>query len=186
MSGIRIVAGEWRGHRLAVPKGASVRPTSERVREAVFDVLGPVTGHRVLDLFAGSGALGLEALSRGASHATFVEVDAHVAAVLEKNISSVRYGERTRVMRCEYGQALTRLAAAGSSFDLLFVDPPYRILEQVMGVLDPCLPGLLEADGLAVIEGPPGGKVHAAGEVLFSRRYGNTVVTMIAKGTRYR
>ena len=176
---IRIVAGTHRGRRLRVAAGTTVRPTSERVREAVFDALGPIGGLRVLDLFAGTGAMGLESLSRGAAECVFVENDLRVVSVLRENIAALDYEHVCRVIQSPYEKAAEGLAAAGRSFDLLFVDPPYRILTEVEVTLTPLLPALLGDGGIAVIEG---GKVsHAALGLspVFDRTYGDTRVTMI-------
>lgn len=186
MTSIRIIGGSRRGHRLRVPVAGAVRPTGERVREAVFDVLGPIEGLAVLDLFAGSGALGLEALSRGARMATFVENDPEVLGVLQENTRALGFATTAEVLKSDYQEALAAFAARGRSFDLLFVDPPYRMLSQVMGVLDPCLPSMLAADGVAVVEGPLGVTLVTALDVVFERRYGSTMVRMITKGRGYR
>jgi 16S rRNA (guanine966-N2)-methyltransferase len=182
---IRIVGGSRRGHRLRVPPDGEVRPTGDRVREAVFDVLGPVDNLTVLDLFAGSGALGFEALSRGARTATFVDSDPRVLGVLRDNARALAFAD-AEVLKSDYQDALAVFAARGRSFDLLFVDPPYRMLSQVMGVLDPCLPGVLTADGVAVVEGHFGDAPDTALDVVFQRRYGGTMVTMITKGRGHR
>lgn len=186
MTSIRIIGGSRRGHRLRVPVAGAVRPTGERVREAVFDVLGPIEDLTVLDLFAGSGALGLEALSRGARTATFVEDDPQVLGVVHDNARALGFTASAEVLKSDYQDALAVFAASGRSFDLLFVDPPYRMLSQVMRLLDPCLPRLLAADGVVVVEGPLGVSLATALEVVFERRYGSTMVTMITKGRGYR
>ncbi|HSL91736.1 MAG TPA: 16S rRNA (guanine(966)-N(2))-methyltransferase RsmD [Candidatus Limnocylindrales bacterium] len=122
---MRIVAGKWRGRPLRAPKGLAVRPTSDRVREAIFDILGGgVEGASVLDLFAGSGALGLEAISRGASRGVFVESDPAAFGFLRKNIESLGAGEAEAIL-LDYRQALRRLGARSMRFDLVFLDPPY-------------------------------------------------------------
>ncbi len=120
----RIVAGVWGGRRLAVPKGGDVRPTAERVREAWLAILGPMLpGARVLDLCAGTGALGLEALSRGAASATFVEAHAGVLSVLRANIAALGAEDRCTVVRAD---ALGFVAtSAPGSFDLAVADPPF-------------------------------------------------------------
>jgi 16S rRNA (guanine966-N2)-methyltransferase len=126
---LRIVAGAWRGRTLTVPSGIATRPTSDRVRQALFDMLlhapwggrEAVEGVRVLDVFAGTGALGLEALSRGAAHATFVEHDRAALAALRANIAACRADTRATVLAVD---ALT--LAAGGPANLLFLDPPYR------------------------------------------------------------
>jgi 16S rRNA (guanine966-N2)-methyltransferase len=121
---VRIIAGEWGGRRIQAPPGQATRPTTDRVREAWMSVLAPeIPGARVLDLFAGSGALGLEALSRGAAHATFVESAAPALRVLRANLEALGAGERATVVR---GDAL-RFAdgLAPGAFDLALADPPY-------------------------------------------------------------
>ncbi len=122
----RIVSGTWRGRRLAVPKDARVRPTAERVREAWLQILsGELPGARVLDLFAGSGALGLEALSRGAAHATFVELNPPSLAALRENIAALDAAGRATVKQ---GDAL-RMAASldQNAYDMVLADPPFTI-----------------------------------------------------------
>ena len=179
---IRIVGGSRRGHRLKVPREGSVRPTSERVREALFDILGPVDGLTVLDLFAGSGALGLEALSRGAAHCTFVEADNGVARTLGENIDTLGLSDRSEVLVMPYARALARLGFRGEAYHLLFVDPPYTMLPEVELALRPALPALLRPGGVIVIEGPPTLELDAGLEVVFRRRYGSTVVTIVMEG----
>jgi 16S rRNA (guanine966-N2)-methyltransferase len=121
---MRIIAGEFRGQRLARPTDARVRPTADKVREAWFSILGPrIPGARILDLFAGSGALGLEALSRGAAHATFVELRAPSLRALHANIASLSVASRTTVHRGDAVRFVRRLEPA--SFDVAFADPPY-------------------------------------------------------------
>ena len=129
----RIVAGLARGRRLAVPRGEVTRPTSDRAREALFstvDGLVPLQGAHVLDLYAGSGALGLEALSRGASHALFVEADARVARTLRENVDSVGLAGATALVNTAQKVALAEpagVSGAQSPYNIVFADPPYRL-----------------------------------------------------------
>lgn len=122
----RIVSGRWGGRRLQVPKDARVRPTAERVREAWLAILGPeLPGATVVDLFAGSGALGLEALSRGAAHATFIELNAPSLAAIQANITALGATEVATVRR---GDAMKAVAALEpGSFDIALADPPFSI-----------------------------------------------------------
>ena len=123
---MRIIAGEFRGRRLAAVKGR-IRPTSDRVREAIFSVLGPaVVEARVLDLFAGTGALSLEALSRGAGHAVLVEDHPTALNILRRNIKDLGLESRTRVLALPVAKALKKLAGWGEQFSLVFLDPPYE------------------------------------------------------------
>jgi 16S rRNA (guanine966-N2)-methyltransferase len=124
VSGLRIIGGEWRGRRLDFPAGRDLRPTGDRLRETLFNWLREdVPGARVLDLFAGSGALGLEALSRGASEAVFVERSRPVAQALRANLERLDAADRARVVSAD---ARRFLAGSPTPFDLIFLDPPFR------------------------------------------------------------
>lgn len=168
----RIIAGEAGGRRLKVPKGAHVRPTTDRVRESIFAALGSLVdleGMTVLDAFAGSGALGLEAVSRGAAHATFVERHRPTLAVLRTNVESLGFADRSRVVS---GDVLRWLAtAAPEPFDVAFCDPPYGfpVWDRLLGRLDARI--LVAESDRAVV-------THPAWSVLSERRWGSTVVQM--------
>jgi 16S rRNA (guanine966-N2)-methyltransferase len=144
---VRVVAGEFGGRRLAAPPGGGTRPTADRVREALFSMLGDVSGLRVLDLFAGSGALGIEALSRGAEAAVFVERNRKAAAVVRKNLDSLRL--RAPVVE---GDALTVIGQRQDPYDLVFVDPPYDSAPLLAGQLAERLPGVLSENARIVTE----------------------------------
>lgn len=124
---MRVIGGADRGRRLAAPRGMRTRPTADRVREALFDILGPsVTGLRVLDLFAGTGAVGIEALSRGAARAVFVERDRAALRALRANLAALRLPhERARVVAGDVLSVIPALAPSEAAFDLVFLDPPY-------------------------------------------------------------
>lgn len=123
---MRISAGEHRGRRLRSPRGTRTRPTSERLRQALFNALGArIQGARVLDLFAGTGAVGLEALSRGASTATFVEADRRAVASLRRNLLTLNLGGRARIVAADVLPTLARFRSARETFDCIFLDPPY-------------------------------------------------------------
>lgn len=123
---MRISAGEHRGRRLRSVKGVTTRPTSDLLRQAVFNVLGPrIQGARVLDLFAGTGSVGLEALSRGAATATFVEMDRRAVRTLQSNLETLNLAANARLIAGDVLRALKRLQAAGEAFDCIFLDPPY-------------------------------------------------------------
>lgn len=165
------MAGTARGRRLQTPPGSSTRPTADRVREATFNALGSlgaVTGE-VLDLFAGSGALGIEALSRGAARATFVDSDAQALATVRANLEATGLGDRASVVRSD---ALRFLAGAGR-FDLALLDPPYAFGDHEWEALL----ATLEAD-VAVLESGREVPVPPSWEVLRSKRYGGTVVLL--------
>ncbi|PZN12959.1 MAG: 16S rRNA (guanine(966)-N(2))-methyltransferase RsmD [Bacillota bacterium] len=153
---MRVTGGEWRGRVLRVPRGRAVRPTSDRVKQALFNVLAArVPGSRVLDLFAGTGGLGIEALSRGAREALFVEADPRVAGILRENLEALGAGERAAVWRQDVFSAVAKLAGDACRFDLILADPPYRrglAARTVEAVADA---GLLAADGVLVLEHDP-------------------------------
>ena len=178
----RIIAGEAGGRRLAVPRGEGVRPTSDRVKESVFSALGPgrLAGARVLDLYAGSGALGLEALSRGADHALFVERDAGAARAVRANIETLGFGDRA-VLRT--GAAATVLAGPppGEPFDLVFLDPPYDTPPaDVEGVLERLVKDTWVAPGATIMVERAAGssplRWPAGWGSTWERCYGDTLV----------
>lgn len=179
---IRITGGSAKGRSLRSPKGQDVRPTGARVRQAVFDVLGArVKGARVLDLFAGAGTLGLEALSRGAAFALFVDRSAREAALVRENVALLGLSDRARVVHMDALRFLARGAPQGGPCDVVFVDPPYRA-----GPLSALLPALFGTDiiapsGLAVVEhprqaAPPAGPGWTAGRTY---TYGTTAITLV-------
>jgi 16S rRNA (guanine966-N2)-methyltransferase len=132
---MRLTGGHDRGRRLIVPRGSNTRPTASKVREAIFNILGPPPG-AVLDLYAGSGALGMEALSRGAPRAVFVERDPNALSSLRRNLKEVAMEGRATVIGTDVRTALRRLAAAGEPFSWVFLDPPYaRETEGILGEL---------------------------------------------------
>jgi 16S rRNA (guanine966-N2)-methyltransferase len=176
---LRIISGSRRGRYIKVPRRGEVRPTSDMVRQAVFNALGPVGGLTVLDLFAGSGALGLEALSRGAAQCVFVESDPAVAAVLRENIRLLDYEPVSRVLLSDYREALESLHNTGKGVDLLFVDPPYRILGEVEGSLAPVVRTLLSERGVVVIESDSSFQASLGLTPVFARIYGDTKITMV-------
>ncbi len=141
---MRVIAGSAKGHPLSAPTGRGTRPTADRVREAVFSSLqAVVAGSRVLDLYAGSGALGIEALSRGAVRATFVERNRAACRIIDDNLTVTRVGDRAEVVQADVRAALRRLADDGVVVDLVFLDPPYQVdgdeLDEVLGLLVPVL-----------------------------------------------
>jgi 16S rRNA (guanine966-N2)-methyltransferase len=141
---LRVVAGKFKGRTLHAPRGTSVRPTSDKVRGAIFNVLGDVEGLRVLDLFAGTGALGIEALSRGATDATFVDVD---PAAARRNVDAL--GLDAAVQGAD---ALGWLPQAGDHYDLVFADPPYSSATRMGERLSQLLPAVLHESSLTVTE----------------------------------
>jgi 16S rRNA (guanine966-N2)-methyltransferase len=149
---MRIVAGERKGMRLDAPTGRGTRPTSDRLRETLFSVLGDVGGLHVLDAFAGSGALGLEALSRGAAHAELWETSPAALRVLRGNVERLGYGDRARVRRRDARRAMAQDVAVRVTYELILLDPPYTMLAALQQEFSLHLPQLLVPGGLAVIE----------------------------------
>jgi 16S rRNA (guanine966-N2)-methyltransferase len=148
---MRISAGEHRGRRLQSPKGSKTRPTSDLLRQAVFNVLGDrVQGARVLDLFAGTGALGLEALSRGAATATFVERDPAALESLRANLAALNLTARAWVRVGEVVPVLARLQRAGEMFDCVFLDPPYQG-DLAARCIETLAPGALLSDNALLV-----------------------------------
>ena len=171
---MRVVAGTARGRRLVAPAGTATRPSSDRVREAVFNALhslGAVEGADVLDAFAGSGALGIEALSRGAERATFVERDDRARRALRTNLDTTGLAERATVVT---GEALTHLAAPGRHYDLALLDPPYAY--DAWPVLLASVTARLAPTGVVVIESDRPVETGPSVQVVRVKHYGSTVV----------
>jgi 16S rRNA (guanine966-N2)-methyltransferase len=174
---MRIVGGDLRGRTLRAAPGRSTRPTADRVRQSLFDQLGQrCDGLRVLDLYAGTGALSLEALSRGAAHATLVEQDAKAAQVIQRNAGELGCAGRCTLVREEVSRALPRLSGP---FDLVFSDPPYalRAAQETLDALARL--GLVSTQGRVVLERDrrePGPALPEGFELLGERRYGDTAV----------
>jgi 16S rRNA (guanine966-N2)-methyltransferase len=148
---MRVVAGSRKGQRIAAPRGLETRPTSDRVRENVFNLVGALDGATVLDLYAGSGAMGIEALSRGAARAVFVERDADAVRTIERNLDKLRL-TGARVVRGDAVTTLAQEAGAGRKYDLVLVDPPYGMFSELQPQLARYLPPVLGEDGLLVLE----------------------------------
>jgi 16S rRNA (guanine966-N2)-methyltransferase len=170
---VRIIAGQHRGARIFAPKGLDTRPTSDRVREAAFNLIGPVDGAAVLDLFAGSGSMGLEALSRGAASAVFVENDREACRAIDRNIEKLR-AKGARVVQQDVLQAL---ATDRGTYDLILCDPPYGYPQ--LDRLAPYLPAKLAGDGLVVFETGAREEPEIQGlRVRTSRTYGSARLTL--------
>lgn len=175
-----MIAGLLGGRRLVAPKGMDTRPTSDRVREALFSALGDVTGARVLDLYAGTGALAIEALSRGAARATLVENARPALAALRENLTSLALLDRARVLAQPAARAVAALAAGEETFDLVFVDPPYADLPAVLPLLEALATRALAPGGRVVLEHASRDRAPgiAGLTALRSKAYGDTTVTL--------
>jgi 16S rRNA (guanine966-N2)-methyltransferase len=176
---VRIVAGEFKGRRLHGPEGSAARPTSDKVREALFSILGDISGARMLDLFAGTGAVALEALSRGAAHAVMVERDRRMAAVAARNLAAALGGEadRAELIRDDALKFLAR--PRGGPFDLVFLDPPYADAERLAPKISAGL-GAVLAPGAAIAAESDRRAPLALDESRFAlrseHRYGDTLI----------
>ena len=176
---MRVIAGDLKGQQLVAPRGWKVRPTSERAREAVFSVLGDrVGGARVLDLYCGTGALAIEALSRGAAGATLVDRDTRAAL---GNVERLGLAERVELVRADVSRWLAQRESGEEMlvFDLVFVDAPYRLADRVGQELDTRLPGLLSEGGRAIVESGARRPLHVDSlPRLRQRRYGAADVSI--------
>ena len=184
---MRVIAGVWRGRRLRAPKGRETRPTPDRVREALFAALGPVEGRRVLDLYAGSGALGIEALSRGAAHVVLVERSRAALRALRDNLTDLEVGTQATVLGAPVERSLAAIAQLGP-YGLVLADPPYGDVAsaRVTPLLDQLLAAqtVLERSAIVVVE-------HAARDqppelravrLLRTRFYGDTALSWYRPG----
>lgn len=189
---MRIVAGMWRGRRIEEPRGRDVtRPTTDRVREACASVLdsaleGGIDGARVLDAFGGSGAMGIEMLSRGAAFAAFFDIDRQAAALIRRNLEALRADRSSyRVTTGDVLAAAARGRVPGGPFDAVVIDPPYALgpapAEELLGAL--AAHGLLAPGAIALFEhrsDMPGAR-PAGFELLREKRYGSTTVDVLAR-----
>ena len=171
---MRIIAGTHRGRRIAAPKGLATRPTGDRVREAAFNLIGPVDGAAVLDLFAGSGAHGLEALSRGAAYVTFVESDRAACKTIADNLAALQLTGA----RVTCGDAVWAVRQESRPYDLILVDPPYESWTELEPRLAEHLPKLLAPEGLLVVETGARTEPALPLPIRTSRRYGSARLTL--------
>ncbi len=178
---MRIIAGTARSRTIEAPEGLDTRPTLDRVKESLFNILqGQLQDSSVLDLFAGSGALGLEALSRGASHAVFADVSPQTAKIIQNNVDRLGFSKRAQVLRSDWCAAVSTLAIGKNhAFDLVFLDPPYRMTNTDEICLHMLHSGILSPGALIVIEHafetPP--RLSEDFIVTDSRRYRETGIT---------
>ncbi len=176
---MRVIGGRLGGRRLQAPRGSRTRPTSEMVREAIFSMLDDVGGAVVLDLFAGTGAMGIEALSRGARRAVFIERDPGAFSVLQANLSSLELGlEQALARRARVEAAMGAARRAGETYDLVFIDPPYRHAPEWGPVLGAALPDLLSPGARVVVESDPRSPLELPLPVERDRRHGHTLITI--------
>jgi 16S rRNA (guanine966-N2)-methyltransferase len=182
---MRIIGGEVRGRRLYIPRSSAVRPTADRIKGACFNIIRFVDGKTFLDLFAGTGNVGLEALSRGALKAVFVENNPVLADAIARNIAACGFAGKSEVLRSDFIEAIQGLAKRSDTFDILFADPPYeqgfvsRVLEH------PGIGSLMARDGLFAVQ-------HSVREAISisepdhfvltdQRQYGDTILSFLEK-----
>jgi 16S rRNA (guanine966-N2)-methyltransferase len=179
---MRVIAGRFGGRRLIAPRGSGTRPTADRVREALFSMLGPLEGANVLDLFAGTGALGIEALSRGAAAAVFVERERSALCALRANLAAIGLqeagGPQVQVRSRDALVALAEAIARGERYDLVFLDPPYAQAQALGPRLAQALPRLLWPGGAVVVEADRRAPLAIDLPVRRQRRYGDTSITI--------
>jgi 16S rRNA (guanine966-N2)-methyltransferase len=181
---MRVVAGRLGGRRLAAPPGRGTRPTSDRVREALFSTLGPLDGERVLDLYAGSGALAIEALSRGAGSALLVERDPRAVAVIRANLDALGLAEPEVTVHPGPARAALRNASArADTYDLVFLDPPYRSAPELGRELSAALEPLLSGGARVVTESDRRAPLALDLPLIHERRYGDTLIRIHTHGT---
>ena len=174
---MRVISGRLGGRRLQAPRGRATRPTSDRVREALFSMLGDVEGADVLDLFAGTGALGIEALSRGAGRAVFVESDGGALRALTANLEALGINStQAEVRRRDALGALRSAREHEETYDLVFIDPPYRQAHEWGPELSAVLPSLLRPAARVVVESDRRAPLELRAEVERERRYGDTTI----------
>jgi 16S rRNA (guanine966-N2)-methyltransferase len=172
---MRVIAGIYGGRILKAPAGANTRPTSDRVREALFSILGAKThGAGVLDLFAGSGALGLEALSRGAATVTFVDDDRAAIQAIKANLAALK--TTAEVRQTDALRYLGIASGDGAQYDLIFLDPPYRLAERLAQPLSEALPAVLAPGAVAVAESDRRAPLALDLSLEDERRYGDTLI----------
>ncbi len=180
---MRVLTGQSKGKRLKVPRGKSLRPTTSKIKKSIFDILGPeVAGTRVLDLFSGSGNLGIEALSLGAAFCVFVEKNPATAGIIAQNLRSLGYTEQSKILNFDFRKALSMLSAENCGFDLVFVDPPYELYEKTgPHELARDIRSVTGEKGVMVIEHPSGNVINSEGLDVRTRKYGGTSVSFLRR-----
>ena len=177
---MRIISGTHKGRRIAAPPGDSTRPTSDRVREALFNILGAVDDASVLDLFAGSGALGLEALSRGARRCVFVESDRVATSVIAENLAKLELTGAV-VEKRDALAVLREAGTRGTTYDLVFCDPPYNDWGSLEPRLAELLRSVLAEEGTLVVETGAGTEPQLPLDLATSRRYGSARISIYTR-----
>lgn len=178
-----MLTGQSKGKKLKVPRGKSLRPTAARIKKSIFDILGSeVPGTKVLDLFSGSGNLGIEALSLGAESCVFVEKNPATAGIIAQNLRSCGYTQQSRILNFDFRKALSMLSAENYGFDLVFIDPPYEFYEKTKPhSLASEIGSVIGERGIMVIEHPSGNVMKSEGFQVRTRKYGGTSVSFLRR-----
>ena len=179
---LQVLTGSRKGRKLKVPKGRSVRPPTSRVKKSIFDRLGDISGLRVLDVFSGSGSLGIEALSRGVERVTFIEKDPSTFKVLTENLKTCGFLDSAELICSDYEAALKKLKSRGESYELVFVDPPYELYKtkEVSDFVEKA-GELLAKLGILIIEHDHKIEDSPAGFSRFTKPFGGTHVSYFTK-----
>lgn len=178
---MRILTGELKGRQIKVPKGNLVRPTSSRIKKSIFDTIGKIDKKtKVLDIFSGSGSLGLEALSLGAHSVLFVEKNRSVAKIIKENIENFGYKDRAKLLNMDYNKALSLLRKNDNKFGLIFIDPPYKIYEKgsIYDLIE-LSKNLLNENGMLIIEHNTSNEIFCEDFLLKTKKYGETMISYL-------
>ncbi|NIP31678.1 MAG: 16S rRNA (guanine(966)-N(2))-methyltransferase RsmD [Candidatus Dadabacteria bacterium] len=178
-----IITGDAKGKKIKVPKGNKTRPTSSRVKKSIFDTIGNIKKDTsVLDIFAGSGSLGIEALSRGAKHSTFIENDKNTARYLRNNLIECGYIENSKILNFDFKKALSILKKNNQKFELIFIDPPYDIYNNIsLSELIHICDRLLKKEGMLIIEHNIKLDDNVENFKIITKKYGGTSVSFIRR-----
>lgn len=180
---LRVLTGSAKGRKLKVPKGQKIRPMTSRVKKSVFDTLGDLSGNKVLDIFAGSGGIGIEALSCGAGSVTVIEKDPTVFKIIKENYEHCGFTDKASLICSDYKSALSKLRKKNEVFDLIFIDPPYKLYEDFEVKDFICdISDLLHRNGVAVIEHDHKTEDTPEGFVRTTKSFGGTHVSYFRKG----
>ena len=182
---LRVLTGTAKGRKLKVPKGQKIRPMTSRVKKSVFDTLGEIQGVSVLDIFAGSGGIGIESLSRGADSVVVVEKDPSVFKIIKENYEHCGFMDKAELICSDYKSALSKLRRGSEVFEIIFIDPPYKLYSelQVKDFIDD-VSELLHDDGVIVIEHDHKIEDTPPGFQRITKSFGGTHVSYFRKGER--
>ncbi len=184
VNSMKVQTGTAKGKRLKTLRGRKVRPTSSRIKKSIFDKLRDLKGLYVLDIFAGTGSLGIEALSRGASHATFVEKDKRIASIIKDNLHYCGVANKAQIIVADYSSAIKLINKNPFKFDLIFIDPPYELYKNIhpADILERLLPSFAPS-WQAVVEHPEKTSFPKGPYFIETRKYGSTLISYFGDKT---